>query len=75
MIIVDTSVWIDYVNGKFSQETDNLDDMLVNQEILLRNLIVTEVLQGFQEDRHFHEAQTMLNNFPIPSILGPQLAI
>lgn len=49
--------------------------MLVKQEILLGNLIVTEVLQGFQEDRHFHEAQTMLNNFPIPSMLGPQLAI
>ena len=75
MIIVDTSVWIDYFNGKLSKETDRLDVILGNQEILLGDLILTEVLQGFQEDRTFREALNMFENFPIISMLGTQLAI
>jgi len=75
MIIVDTSVWIDYFNGKLSKETDNLDAILGNQEILLGDLILTEILQGFQEDRFFREAQKMLENFPVVSMLGVPLAI
>ncbi len=75
MIIVDTSVWVDYFNGKLSEETDSLDSMLGNQEILLGDLILTEILQGFQEDRLFREAQNMLENFPIVPMLGMQLAI
>ena len=75
MIIVDTSVWVDYFNGKLSEETDSLDTMLGNQEILLGDLILTEILQGFQEDRFFREAQRMLESFPIVPMLGMQLAI
>jgi len=75
MIIVDTSVWIDYFNGKHSKETDSLDTILGNQEILLGDLILTEILQGFQEDRLFREAQSLLESFPVVSMLGMQLAI
>ena len=75
MIIVDTSVWVDYFNGKLSDETDSLDTMLGNQEILLGDLILTEILQGFQEDRLFREAQKMLESFPIVPMLGLPLAI
>jgi hypothetical protein len=41
MIIVDTSVWVDYFNGTLSKETDSLDTMLGNQEIILGDLIMT----------------------------------
>ena len=75
MIIVDTSVWIDYFNGTLSEETDSLDNMLGNQEILLGDLILTEILQGFQEDRLFREARNMLERFPILPMLGIPLAI
>ena len=75
MIIVDTSVWVDYFNGKRSEETDSLDTMLGNQEILLGDLILTEILQGFQEDRLFREAQRMLESFPVVPMLGRQFAI
>ena len=75
MIIVDTSVWIDYFNGKHSKETDSLDTILGNQEILIGDLILTEILQGFQEDRLFREAQSMLESFPVVPMLGMQLAI
>jgi len=75
MIIVDTSVWVDYFNGKLSEETDSLDTMLGNQEILLGDLILTEILQGFLEDRLFREAQNMLESFPVVAMLGIQFAI
>ena len=75
MIIVDTSVWVDYFNGKLSKETDSLDTLLGNQEILLGDLILTEILQGFQEDRLFREAQNMLESFPVVPMLGLPLAI
>ncbi len=75
MIIVDSSVWIDYFNGKLSKEADRLDSLLGNQEIVLGDLILTEILQGFQEDRLFREAQDMLESFPIASMLGKPLAI
>ena len=75
MIIVDTSVWVDYFNGKLSKETDSLDTMLGNQEIILGDLILTEILQGFQEDRLFREAQNMLESFPIVPMLGMPLVI
>jgi len=75
MIIVDTSVWVDYFNGKLSKETDSLDTMLGNQEILLGDLILTEILQGFLEDRLFREAQNMLESFPVVAMLGRQFAI
>lgn len=75
MIIVDTSVWIDYFNGMLSEETDSLDNILGNQEIFLGDLILTELLQGFQEDRQFREAQHMLESFPVVPMLGMALAI
>ena len=75
MIIVDSSVWVDYFNGKRSKETDSLDTMLGNQEILIGDLILTEILQGFQEDRLFREAQNMLKGFPVVPMLGLPLAI
>jgi len=49
--------------------------MLGNQEILLGDLILTEILQGFLEDRLFREAQNMLKSFPVVAMLGMPLAI
>lgn len=75
MIIVDTSVWVDFFNGKLSKETDGLDSLLGTQEILLGDLILTEILQGFQEDQEFREAHSILESFPVMSMLGGPLAI
>ncbi|GJL52415.1 MAG: ribonuclease VapC [Nitrospirales bacterium] len=75
MTIVDTSVWIDYFNDVSTKETETLDDILGNQEILLGDLILTEVLQGFQQDSHFEIAQKVLNAFPVVAMLGPSLAL
>jgi len=44
MILVDSSVWIDYFNGLRNWQTDLLDDLLSNVHILIGDLILTEVL-------------------------------
>ena len=75
MILVDTSVWVDYFNGHSSAQTDALDDALGMQDVIIGDLILTEVLQGFRHDRHFRQARQLLQTFPIVTMGGPQLAI
>jgi hypothetical protein len=47
MILIDSSVWIDYFNGNKTAQTDWLDASLGNTPIIIGDLILTEVLQGF----------------------------
>ena len=47
MILVDSSVWIDYFRGKSTRQTDRLDALLDREPIATGDLIVVEVLQGF----------------------------
>lgn len=53
MIIVDSSVWIDYFNGAVTFQTNTLDDLLSRQLIAIGDLILTEVLQGFRDDKDY----------------------
>ncbi len=75
MIIVDSSVWIDYFNGKITPKTDWLDSALGNQSIFIGDLILTEVLQGFHSDKDFKKAKSLLLNFPVVEILGQEVAL
>ena len=51
MILVDTSVWIDYFNGMDSKQTAKLDVFLSSAVIVAGDLIVAELLQGFRHDK------------------------
>ncbi len=75
MIVVDTSVWIDYFNGVPTPATDMLDAALGSQEILVGDLIFTEVLQGFRSETDFTQARQLFHAFPIVTMLGPELAL
>ena len=75
MTLVDSSVWIDYFNGKASAQTDWLDAALGKESIAIGDLILTEVLQGFQNDKDFNTAKKLLLNFPFMEMLGKELAI
>jgi len=57
MIFVDSSVWIDYFNGKKTPQTDWLDSSLGNSPLIMGDLVLTEVLQGFQSDKDFRIAK------------------
>ena len=75
MILVDSSVWIDYFNGIINPQTDWLDTALGREIIILGDLILAEVLQGFQHDREFSKAKELLSQFQFMEMLGQELAI
>ena len=75
MILVDSSVWVDYFNGRITRQTDRLSDFLGYEVIVIGDLILTEVLQGFQDDRDFNEARKLLDSLIFRQMLGKELAI
>jgi len=75
MILVDSSVWIGYFNGKINPQTDWLDFALGREVIIVGDLTLVEVLQGFKNDRDFHKAKELLSNFQFMEMLGQELAI
>ena len=75
MILVDSSVWIDYFNGKKTSQTDWLDSALGIKPIIMGDLILTEVLQGFQSENDFRKAKKMLLEFPFMEMVGQDMAI
>ncbi|MDR2153704.1 MAG: hypothetical protein LBE78_01560 [Burkholderiaceae bacterium] len=56
MILVDSSVWIDYFRGTVTLQTEKLDALLGAEPLLMGELILTEVLQGFGSDRDFNQS-------------------
>ena len=75
MILVDSSVWIDYFNGRKTDKTDWLDSAIGNKHIIVGDLILSEILQGFQSGDDFRTAKDLLLNFPFMEMLGQELAI
>jgi predicted nucleic acid-binding protein len=75
MILVDSSVWIDYFNGNQTSQTDWLDSSLGNIPIIIGDLILTEVLQGFQSDKDFKIAKDLLLRIPFMSMGEKTLAL
>jgi len=75
MILVDSSVWIDYFNGKPTWQTDLLDHYLSDVPIIMGDLILTEVLQGFKSDKDFETAKSFLTALPFRQMGGYNIAI
>lgn len=75
MILVDSSVWIDYFNGRKTPQTDWLDSALGKVPIVIGDLILTEVLQGFQSERDFRIARDLLLRIPFMPMGGKDLAL
>ena len=55
MILVDSSVWVDYFKGTITAQTERLDGLLGVEPLAIGDLILTEVLQGFRSDRDFND--------------------
>ncbi len=75
MILVDSSVWIDYFNGVEDTETTLLDEFLSTDTICIGDIILGEVLQGFRSDRDYKLAMEILTELPIYQIVTPELAL
>jgi len=65
MVIIDTTVWIDYLRGSQNPETNWLNRELDRQRLGLTDLILCEVLQGIRDDRSFTQVHRALRRFEI----------
>ncbi len=75
MVIVDTTVWIDYFNGLRTPQTDWLDTQLSRQRLGLIDLILCEVLQGVRDDRQWQQLRRDLLKFEVFETGGIDLAV
>jgi predicted nucleic acid-binding protein len=75
MILVDSSVWIDYFLGRDSPQVEILDGSLGVRAVGVGDLILTEVLQGFRADKDYRIARTIMDELTIFDMLGKDMAI
>ena len=75
MILADSSVWIDFFNGKPTWQTDLLDNYLSHVPIIMGDLILTEVLQGFKSDKDYNTAKAFLSDLPFRQMGGYNVAV
>jgi predicted nucleic acid-binding protein len=75
LILVDSSVWIDYFNGNTTWAVERLDQLLGSEQLAIGDLILTEVLQGFASERDFRAAEQMLTSLQIVELGGREIAI
>lgn len=75
MILVDSSVWIDYFRGTPTRETDRLDALLGSEPLATGDLVLTEVLQGLRDHRAFEQARKLLTSLDVVTLGGQQVAI
>ena len=74
MIIVDSSVWIDYFTGKDTPAADKLDSLLGEELVAIGDLILIEVLQGFRKDKDFQQARKLLLSLTVVNMLDTAIA-
>jgi predicted nucleic acid-binding protein len=75
LILVDSSVWVDYFKGTITAHTARLDGLLGNEPLAIGDLILTEVLQGFHDDRDFNHARRVLTALTVVELGGQDIAI
>jgi hypothetical protein len=75
LILVDSSVWIDYFKGRMTAQTGRLDRLLGVEPLAIGDLILTEVLQGFDRERDFNDARKMLTSLTVVELSGREIAI
>ena len=75
MLVVDSTVWVDYFNGIQNPQADYLHQMMDKRPILIGDLILAEVLQGFRQDVDFEKARRALGKFTQVEMVNTGLAL
>lgn len=75
MILVDSSVWIDYFTGRVTTQTEMLDRLLGREPLAIGDLILTEVLRGFADDQDFNQARRLLLSLEVVELGGKEIAV
>jgi predicted nucleic acid-binding protein len=75
VILVDSSVWIDYLRGTPTAQADKLDSVLGSTPLAVGDLILTEVLQGCSTDKEFNEVHRLLSSLTVVTLGGFDVAV
>jgi len=75
MIVVDSSVWIDFLKGRNMPQVRHLRAILGEEEIVVGDLMLCEVLQGFDSERAAREVESLLRRFDIVPMVGDATAV
>ncbi len=70
MIVVDSSVWIDFFNGVSTPEVERLDGLLGVTPLVIGDLILVEVMQGFRNERDVATARQLFRSLALLPMLG-----
>jgi len=75
VIAVDTSVWIDFLNGRNAAHVQQLRAILGVEEVIVGDLMLCEVLQGLESERMAQEVEALLRRFEIVPMAGDAIAV
>lgn len=75
MIVVDSSVWIDFLNGRNASHVAALQVALGKDEIIVGDLMLCEVLQGLETERAARQVEALLRRFDILPMAGDAIAV
>jgi predicted nucleic acid-binding protein len=75
LILVDSSVWIGYFRGEITAQTERLDRLLGQEPLAIGDLILLEMLQGFDHARDFDHARNLLTSLFVVELGGQEVAI
>jgi predicted nucleic acid-binding protein len=75
VIVVDSSVWIDFLNGRKAAHVERLQAALGAEEIVVGDLMLCEVLQGLASERAAREVESLLRRFAIVPMAGDAIAV
>ncbi len=75
MILVDSSVWIDFFRGTQTPQAEKLDELLGAARIIVGDLILAEVLQGVRDEHEFQQVRKTLDTFEQVDLVGKEIAV
>jgi predicted nucleic acid-binding protein len=75
LILVDSSVWVDYFRGAATPQAELLDRLLGSEPLAIGDLMLAEVLQEIDDERMFRQARRILTSLTVIDIGGQDIAI
>jgi predicted nucleic acid-binding protein len=75
VIVVDSSVWIDFLNGRNAPYVRRLQSSFGTEEIVVGDLMLCEVLQGLPSEQEAREVEALLRRFEVVEMVGDTIAV
>jgi predicted nucleic acid-binding protein len=75
VIVVDSSVWIDFLNGRNAAHVRKLRSVFGTDEVLVGDLMLCEVLQGLDSEKSARQVEALLRRFQIVPVAGDAIAV